>query len=232
MVYNENQVTVSKLIESVKTAYGKGARDLWKQKYCQKEVSGSGNYLWSILKSMGELDFYQKFIQYAEEHRNKPIAWRGLTHDELMKLAESFKRDFEANADCDYPVEVYYNYMLLHLIQEPFNGHRKEIEMMEYLRSRGKDARLADGDLDLKYKVDILVGDSIGIQVKRETFLYSKSENMMKAVEDLKRYKEIVEEKFGIIMYYAVYRADGTWMKTDSGKILFTYDEFMSKRLR
>ena len=166
MVYDSEKVTASKIIESVNVPYGKGARDLWKHKYCQKDVSGSGNYLWSVLKPVGEFDFYHKFINYAEENKSKPIAWRGLTHDELTRLAESFKADFEVDAKCDYPVETYYNYMLLHLIQEPFNGHRKEIEMLEYLLSRGKPARLADGELDLKYKVDILVGDYTGfIQV-------------------------------------------------------------------
>lgn len=232
MVYDSEKVTASKIIESVNVPYGKGARDLWKHKYCQKDVSGSGNYLWSVLKPVGEFDFYHKFINYAEENKSKPIAWRGLTHDELTRLAESFKADFEADAKCDYPVETYYNYMLLHLIQEPFNGHRKEIEMLEYLLSRDKPARRADGELDLKYKVDILVGDDIGIQIKRETILYSRKENVVKAIEDLTRSKDIVKEKFGITMYYGVYKADGTWMKNDSRKILLTYDEFMDKRVK
>lgn len=230
MVYESLKVTQSKVIESEHTAYGEGARDLWKRKYCQKDVSGSGNYLWGVLKPNSEEDFYNKFVSYASGNKSKPIAYRGLDEDELMNLAKSFKTDFEVNAGCSYPVEVYYNYMLLHLIQEPFNGHRKELEMLEYLLSRGKDARLADGELDIKYKIDILVGDDIGIQIKRETFLYSKKENVMKAVEDLTRSKDKVKEKFGITMYYGVYKSDGTWMRTDDGKILFTYDEFIRKR--
>ena len=232
MVYEADRVTASKVIESVTTSYGNGARDLWKHKYCQKDVSGSGNYLWSILKPTSEDDFYNKFVSYASTHKSKPIAWRGLDEGELTNLAESFKTDFEANAACTYPVDVYYDYMLLHLIQEPFNGHRKELEMLEYLRSRGKDARLADGDLDLKYKVDILVADNIGIQIKRETILYSRKENVIKAIEDLTRSKDIVKEKFGITMYYGIYKADGTWMRSDEGKILLTYDEFISKRIK
>ena len=89
---------------------------------------------------------------------------------------------------------------------------------------------LADGELDLKYKIDIIVDGKIGIQIKRETILYSKSENVQKAFDDIGKAMREVKAKFGIDMYYGIYRLDGSWMYTDNGKILFTYEEF--KKLR
>ena len=231
MTYDSSAVLASKVIEGVRTQYGKGARDLWKQKYCHKHVSGSGNYLFSMLKPTSEEDFYNKFVTYASMNKQKQIAWRGLDEGELMTLAESFKRDFEANAPCDNNVETYYNYLLLHLIQEPFNGHKKEFEFLDYLKRKGKDAVLADGELDLRYKVDIVVRPNIGIQVKRESILYSHSENVMKAMDDIKVCKDEVKNRYGLDMYYAIYTKDGTWLKNqNNGTVLFTYDEFIQLR--
>ena len=177
-------------------------------------------------------DFFNSYIRYARSHIDQPIKDRGLTTDELFKLAENYKRISETNATFSYDVETYLNDALCHIIVETFDGRKKELDIIRRLKELGFEVEVADDEFDRKYGIDIICKKDgkvvMGIQVKPHTFLTSSRKDVGEdRVRLYEKYKKAKDE-LNIETYYAVYDSSAKdevhWLINKDGKISFKYD--------
>lgn len=199
---------------------------IWRKHYAPSNKIGNCSNLFRLHMPTDVEDFYKKYITYASLHQELNIRDRGLSEEEIIKLANEYKEEVESYSEKRYDISEYINDMLCHIIIETFNGHISEIEVIKYLNSLGYECGYVDGYYDAKYGIDIVVKSptKFFIQVKPFSFFLSKRYDTKLDQTKLYDTNNIVKEEFGINTFYVIYskdRATGkiSWIKnkkTDS----------------
>lgn len=211
---------------------------IWKRFYAPSNIIGNCTNLYRLHKPISEEDFFNKYIQYALEHKDLPISKRGLSEEELINLANDYMQRGNAVSKKPHQFDTYLNDMICHIITETYDGKIQEINFTKFLESLGYKCDYFEGSIDGKYGLDIKVTKSDGklsaIQIKPISFFTSTRSDVQADRINLcvKYEKTLSEQKFKT--YYAIYKKDSNnnilWVKNKDGfrfriEELFSYDK-------
>lgn len=230
---------VKKCVEA-KAILGKNSHisSIWRDNFSGSNHVGNCTNLYSKLRPVSYEDFYRKYIEYAEKNKFLRISQRGLTYDELLDLAKSYKQKSENKTLISNDLSVYFYDALCHVIVETFDGQKKERDFIKFLTSLGYKCSHFDGKTDATYGVDIRVerddGRVSAIQIKPISFFKSNREDVQKDRINLCYKYENTLRDLGIKTYYAIYQKkrdsnEIDWIKNGKGyrfriNELFNYD--------
>lgn len=212
---------------------------IYKNFFSSGKFIGNCTNLYRLHKPTSYEDFFNKYIEYAEQNQNLPIYDRGLSYDELRMTAEFYKIRAEYNGTPVKPVENYFYDLLCHIIVETFDGQEQERQMKTYLESIGIKCSSFKGNIDAKYGVDIKMEDNNGnisaLQIKPVSFFYSNRKDVIEDRMKLCKEYEMTREDYQIKTFYSVYKRNETdnsiqWYKNGDSfcfkiKDLFDYDK-------
>jgi hypothetical protein len=198
---------------------------------CCASMTGNGSLLFDVLKPISYEDFYEKLCEYSKLNKNKlNIYERGLTFEELTKLAKCFKNKVEKHDNkIVFTIENYIDYILYVNVIQTFDGHVKEIILINYIKKYWySDAHRSTGKLDSKYGIDILYrNNSRGIQLKSIKFFLGKKSSVISDRKNILPLKNEVLEKFNIDMKYAIYDSScNSYLISSNGTPIFSFEEF------
>lgn len=182
-----------------------------------RQSIGDLSYLFQKYQPTDYQDFYNK---YTTDTKCKDRRHCGRSEEELLVIAERYK----AFAKSDLPVEIFFNNLIWHIIVQTFEGHRKEIELKQYLINKGFNVKNVKSDLDAEYAIDLLIskGDQKAfIQVKPISFFMGNSNQSLlnDRLLAIKKYKKALD-KFGLHTIYCVYKKEGNkveWLTNEKG---------------
>lgn len=199
---------------------------IWHDTFAPSNRIGNCTNLYRKHKPVSHRDFYEKYISYATSHPEERINDRGLSYEELLSLAERYKKTSEERTGVSYDLSTYFYDAVCHIIVETWNGQRLEREFMQFLRMLGYECGKFDGRIDAEYGVDIKVTRSDGrisaIQIKPISFFKSNRWDVQRDRISLCKKYEAAKENLGIKTYYAVYAKDKEtgdvkWIKNGDG---------------
>lgn len=199
---------------------------LWRNSYSGSNHIGNMTSLFRILIPSDENDFCEKYFAYAEQHKDLPIKYRGLTYDEFVELVKSYMENANKLIVKQYDYDTYFNCVLCHVITETYDGKIQETEFMNFLRGLGYQCCYFEGDIDAKYGVDIKVirndGRVSAIQIKPITFFKSNRTDVVRDRMNICHKYENAYKELGIKTYYAIYKKDRMtgkvlWLKNGNG---------------
>lgn len=198
---------------------------------CSAYKTGHGSTLFDKLNPISYEDFYYKLKSYAENNKNTLSVYeRGLTSDELHKIAVNFKNGVEKHdRNIVFTLENYIDYILYVNVIQTFDGHINEVMLVDYINKYWyKDAHRVTGSLDSQYGIDIMYrGDTRGIQVKSIKFFFGNKSSVVTDRKNIKPLKDEVMQKFGIDMWYAIYDRDNkSYLISSNGTPVFSFEEF------
>lgn len=211
---------------------------IWHNYFAPSNKIGNCTNLYRLLEPTDCNDFYEKYVKYGEEHSYLPISKRGLSYNELVLLAEKYKKTVEDKLNVNYDLSMYFYDALCHIIVETWDGQQNERDFIKFLTNLGYNCSKFDGKIDAEYGVDIKVtrddGRISAIQIKPISFFKSnRSDVQADRISLCVKYEEALK-KFGFKTYYAIYSKDKTtgditWVKNGSGyrfriNELFDYD--------
>lgn len=198
---------------------------------CKASKSGHGSTIFDKLNPISYEDFYQKLVIYTEQNKyTLDVYQRGLTYEELISLAQEFEENVKLlNPKISFTLENYMDYIMYVNIIQTFDGHINEVNLVNYINKYWyKDAHKTSGELDSKYGVDILYkNDTRGIQVKSINFFLGNKTSTVNDRKQIEPLKNIVKEKFGIDMKYAIYdRKCKQYLISSNNTPIFSFEEF------
>ena len=211
---------------------------IWHNYFAPSNKIGNCTNLYRLLEPTDCNDFYEKYVKYGEEHSCLPISKRGLSYNELVLLAEKYKKTVEDKLNVKYDLSIYFYDALCHIIVETWDGQQNERDFIKFLTNLGYNCSKFDGKIDAEYGVDIKVtrddGRISAIQIKPISFFKSnRSDVQADRISLCVKYEEALK-KFGFKTYYAIYSKDKTtgditWVKNGNGyrfriNELFDYD--------
>lgn len=212
---------------------------IWHNYFAPSNRIGNCTNLYRKLNPTDCNDFYEKYIKYGEEHMELPISKRGLSYDELVSVAERYKKAVEEKTNLSYDLSVYFYDALCHIIVETWDGQQNERDFIKFLTNLGYKCSKFDGKIDAKYGVDIKVTRNDGrvsaIQIKPISFFKSnRSDVQTDRINLCIKYEEALKN-LQFKTYYAIYvkdkaTGDITWVKNGNGyrfriNELFNYDQ-------
>lgn len=213
--------------------------DIWRGNFAPSNNIGNCTYLWRLHLPKDAEDFYNKYIKYAEDNTDLKTKYRGLTYEELYKLAERYKKTCDSVGTIpQFDLWVYFYDALTHIIVETNIGRQKELIFRKWLTQKGFDCSEIDADLDTRYGIDIRAirddGRVFFLQVKPYSFIASHRYDVLRdRKKACKKYVE-TKNKFGLKTHFVVYESitegnNNWWIKDDSFcipiKKLFKFDE-------
>ena len=158
---------------------GKQPKDLWKDPISLAPNSGYRNKMFSKASGIVNLngtveDAYYNLMEYAEERKELKIIDRGLCEDEIWTWAKWMKGEFEQYANVDFPLSVYFEYIVGYYVVASFRGFSAEYEFADWLNTKLEtstcytDGNTPDNvyeyfqcknndEMDRKYMIDLLV---------------------------------------------------------------------------
>lgn len=211
---------------------------IWRNSFAPSNRIGNCTNLYRKLNPTDCNDFYEKYLNYAEEHQELPISKRGLSYNELLALAERYKKATEEKLKLSYDLSVYFYDALCHIIIETWDGQQNERDFIRFLTKLGYKCSKFDGKIDAEYGVDIKVtrddGRISAIQIKPISFFKSNRSDVQTDRINLCKKYEDAYRNLGFKTYYAIYAKDKdtgdiTWVKNGNGyrfrvNELFGYD--------
>lgn len=208
---------------------------IYKDNCSHSDCIGNCTNLYYELKPVDYYDFYQKYLEYAKNHINWKISYRGLTYEELYNLSVNFKTLVEEQTNFKYDLEVYFYTLVCHIIIETFIGQDKEKRIMKYIEERGFKYEKVTGFKDSKNGVDILVkgnNTKFYVQVKPISFFLSKKIDVHEDRVACCYKREEVLKREGIDTYYIIYDLDWQtlelkWVVNKKGGLLFKLSELL-----
>lgn len=211
---------------------------IWHDYFAPSNRIGNCTNLYRKLRPNDCNDFYEKYIKYGKENADLSISKRGLSYDELVSLAERYKKTVEEKLKVSYDLSVYFYDALCHIIVETWDGQQNERDFIKFLTNLGYNCSKFDGKIDAEYGVDIKVtrddGRVSAIQIKPISFFKSNRSDVQSDRISLCSKYEDAYKNFGFKTYYAIYVKDKAtgeikWVKNGNGyrfriNELFNYD--------
>jgi hypothetical protein len=190
---------------------------IWRQYFAPSNRIGNMTTLYRKLKPSDPTDFYNKYIDYAQKNRSSSIKNRGLTYNELVKLAEKYREFVEEKMGITYDFETFFYDALCHIILETWDGQQNERDFKAYLKALGYECSEFKGSIDGEYGLDIKVtrndGKISAIQIKPISFFVSwRDDVQLDRINFCRKYEKALND-LGIKTYYAIYVKD---KKTDN----------------
>ena len=177
---------------------------------------GDMSYIYHKLQPTDYQDFYTKYTQDA--YTDETIQHKGRTEVYIIDIARKYQA---YSGRYDITLYTFFLNVLWHIIVQTFDGHKKENELINWLKGKGIDARPADSTLDAEYGVDIVIYN----ENQPKQFLQCKPISFFKGNlnESLKNDRKISLKKYqksyniyGIRTYYTAYSRDGRWLKQNN----------------
>lgn len=191
------------------------ARSVWGKHFSPSTAIGHDAMLYKRLYPESYEDFYEKYVRYAEENIHEQIRYRGLTENELLKLAEDYKNyTEELDEEIDEDADTYLADALCHIIVETYDGMEMERRAFKILEKAGLNPRYPHSSYDNRYGIDIMIenpanGQEFGVQVKPASFFFSnKPDSVIDRRLLCEKYEKAKAEK-GIKTYYMIYNRRG-----------------------
>ena len=182
---------------------------IWRENFSPSNSIGNCTYLYRLLNPENYIDFYKKYIEYADKNSLLNIWKRGLTEEEIIKLAINYKELVEKNSNINKPFETYLYDAICHIIVETYDGQFQEKEFIEYLKEKGFNCTKFDSNIDTKYGVDIKVTTDVNkvfaIQIKPISFFLSNRQDVINDRINLCIKYEKALKELNIKTYYAIY---------------------------
>lgn len=199
---------------------------IWRNNFAPSNRIGNCTNLYRKLLPSSVDNFYEKYVEYAEKNNSLPISQRGLSYNELISLADRYKKQSEEKANVNLDLSVFFYDALCHIIVETWDGQQNERDFVTFLTSLGYRCSKFDGSIDAKYGVDIKVERNDGrisaIQIKPISFFKSNRNDVQyDRIHLCEKYEDALKE-FGFKTYYAIYvkdkeTGDVKWVKNGNG---------------
>lgn len=214
--------------------------EIYKKKHSYSKYIGECNRLCRLHKPSSDKDFLDKYLQYAEEHKDLPIKHRGLTKIELYNdalkyfneinetLGDKFTTTFEECLDC----------LVCHIITETYTGYLAEDIAFNRLVNNGFTCEhTTDYYQDSEYGIDFFTyikGEKYAVQVKPMKFLLSHKQHVKDDRRALAVKYELAYKKYKVKTLYVIHnteinngeRSCEIMVKDNNEKkFLFTFDE-------
>lgn len=234
--------SVEKCVES-KEILGKNntASYVWRTFFSPSNSVGNCTNLYRRHNPSTCDEFFRKYVDYAKENHELPIKERGLTEEELVRLAESYKEKSEsAGGVSGLSVDTYLYNALCHIIVETWEGQKNERDFRGFLENTlpyGYKCSTVGGSADGKYGIDIIVkredGKMSAIQIKPISFFKSRRYDVKcDRVNLCKKYISTISD-LSMKTYYAIYSKDKKtgevkWLKNRDGRFRFKIDDLFS----
>lgn len=172
-----------------------------------RENVGDMTYLYNKYQPTSYEDFY---VKYTTDTVGENPKWHGRSEEELDEIAKRYQ---ELSNRYDVNLSTFKNNIIWHTIVQTFDGHKKELELKQYLNSLGHDVRGVDPELDAKYGVDLAFykGGQLRfyIQVKPYTFILGNSNWSLINDRKLALQKG---RQLQVPTYFAFYDKSGKWL--------------------
>ena len=207
---------------------------IWRKSFAPSNRIGNCTTLYRKLKPVDYNDFFIKYIDHAEHHKNWKTRWKGLTYDEILDLSERYKNKVYEETGVEYDVSTFFYDALCHIIIETFDGQKHEEEFRNYLINLGYSVSTFDGDIDTIYGMDVKVtrndGKVSAIQIKPLSFYQSNRWDVQRDRIGLCEKYENALNNLGIKTYYAIYSHDKdsgktSWVLNSDGKLRFKIND-------
>ena len=202
--------------DKIKSIFNKNANYITK-KYIGRPVVGCCSQLYTQLKPTSYQDFFNKYLQCADESFNmeklKGDEEKGRSLDALWAIANRYYENV-TNQRLNVSVEECFDDLVNHIIIETFDGHIAENIVKDKINNYSKyKATSTHGDIDAEYGVDIIVTDENNeikhcIQVKPiSTFAGNNNPSLMKDRRNFFDKQKKLDEAIGrhIPIEYMVY---------------------------
>lgn len=205
---------------AVSTASWMNTNDYYNAYYQVKSrtLVGDLSYLYKKYSPTSPEDFYNKYINDTYS-KDGDVRHHGRTQKQLMDIARRYQ-NISATGD---ELKFFYDNLVYHYFIQTYEGHKHEQEIMEYLKSKGKECKTTNPDDDAELGLDLEI-DIAFIQVKPITFFYGNRN------ESLINDRLLAIEKYGKAMkkynkptVFAIYNKVGNqifWLKNKNGGIL------------
>lgn len=192
---------------------------------------GDLSYLYTKYNPTSELDFYYQYINDGETNETDNRYHRGRSYVELRDICDAYM-DYARTTDWN---EAYHN-LCYHIIVETYNGHKKERDLMNYIKSKGYRVTPTNSHEDCDLGVDLIAwkdGKKIGIQVKPISFFIGNTKSDLKSDRRLAFKKRDMAKNSGFDeVYFSIYKSysktDTVWVGNSKDGILHTFDEYLN----
>ena len=181
----------------------------WK-KYAGRNYIGDCSKLFQRLNPESYTDFYKKYIEDGEKHKNNDelLIYRGRTEEEITNIAKMYQKDCNR---FDIPLETFILNIICHVIHETYDGQNVEREVGKMLNKLNYIYKKPDGNEDAKYGIDFKVYSKdklmFILQIKPMSFFTGNSNKSL--IEDRINafHKErLCNDMFGCKVYYMAYQ--------------------------
>lgn len=207
-------------------------RNIYRSNFSHSDKIGNCARLFDKLQPLTTIDFYIKYLSYAQHHISEPISKRGLTYDELYNTALLFQKQCEEVIKAKYDLETYFYCLVCHIIYETFQGQNIERQFCKYIQKLGYKCEKFPSYLDTIYGLDLKVGvndKTYGIQIKPKSFIAGNRTDLVKdQIALCIKYENTIRE-LNIKTYYAFYslNKDGQilWLKNNNNGFRFKINE-------
>lgn len=121
---------------------------------------------------------------------------------------------------------------ILQLIKDKYKAFLVETYIKDLLNSNNIEVKNSNEELDTYYKIDLILENNIGLQIKADTF-YSDNMTEYKREKQTKKQALAIDNNIVDVVYYIFYNIDTLEFRTDKEDItIYPYDDVISyKRL-
>lgn len=189
---------------------------IYKERYSPADVIGPCNKLCRQLKPTSDEDFLKKYLDYAEEHKDLGIRYRGITKSELYNTALNFFNDItnELGNKFETTFDECLDCLVCHIITETYTGYLAEEKIFNELINNGFTCEnTTEYRQDSYYGIDFFTyvkGEKFAVQVKPATFFYAKKGHVKKDRLSMIFKYERALEKYKVKTLYAIYDSTNT----------------------
>lgn len=230
-VYTINKITTDNMIEienKTKEAFrllNKRLKKTW-DTINDTYTWGCASCLYDKYQPKSVEDFYIQYVDDPYDPQDPQYSGRNICY--ILQYAKKLQE----LDNCTFSIDMYYLYIIYHLITETYYGCSKETVLQEELKKRGYEVMNANDNDDIYNGIDLILskdGKKYAIQCKPFTFF--KGNNNKGLIED--RIKAIQKQentynKYRIPTYYVIYDHQG-WIKNENDGYCFSLRQLITK---
>ena len=227
--------------EAAKVKFNKNndVATIYKEHFAPSTSIGECNKLCRMHKPKSEEDFLDKYLKYAEKHKDMDIRQRGLTKNELLNTALNFFLEItEKVPEFGTSFDECLDCLVCHIITETYTGYLAEETAFKHLVDNGFTCEnTSDYRQDSWYGIDFFTyvnGTKYAVQVKPISFIIGKKQHIKNDRRELVLKYDRANYKYKVKTLYAIHESkiiDGqricNFLIKDENekKFLFTFDE-------
>ena len=207
----------------------------WRDKYSRRNSVGPCQDIARKTTAKSCEEFFNFYLNNANEQLDKPINVRGCTLDELEMVAYNWM--MESGDPCNLGIKTFFYGVIMHVIIETFLGKAKEYEAMEAFSKFGYTIEESTSDEDADMGIDFKVCDDKGVkwlvQIKPVSFILGFQPDLIKDRKFVFAKHELGNTRYPNVPYiYMFYNSKegGKWIyNTAKNSYFFKYTDLIAE---